>query len=53
MMMRTEKQDAHEFLEVEHRNDYIAFVKEYDKEEDIVRRQYGKAERRRRLEVFF
>jgi hypothetical protein len=53
MMMRTEKQDALEFLEVEHRKDYIAFVKEYDKEKDIVRRQYGKAERRRRLEVFF
>jgi hypothetical protein len=34
-MMRTEKQDALEFLEeVKHRKDYIAFVKEYDKEED-------------------
>jgi hypothetical protein len=52
MMIRTEKQDALEFLEVEHRKDYITFMKEYDKEEDIVRRQYGKAERRRRLDVF-
>jgi hypothetical protein len=51
-MMRTEKQEALEILEVEHRKDYIALVKEYNKDEEDNRRMYGIAERRGRLGAF-
>ena len=53
MNMRMEKQEFLDILEVQHRKDYIALVKDYDEAEEEVRRLYGRMERRRRLEVFF
>ena len=53
MKLAAETKDALDIAFREHRKDMFALKKVHEEEKEILRRMYGRTERRRRLEDFF